>query len=255
MGLDVRGIPVWNDNYAWLLRDEESGRCAVVDAPEAAPVLAVLSAEGWTLDHVLNTHHHPDHVGGNLELKAATGCTIIGPRADEARIPGIDRAVGEGDTVALGQSVAAVWDTPAHTRGHITFVFGGAAFVGDTLFVAGCGRLFEGTAAQMWAAMQRYAALPDDTLLYCAHEYTLSNLRFARHLEPDNPALAAAEAAAREARAAGAFTVPTAVGAERHTNPFMRADHAEVRAAVGLPEAPAAEVLGEVRRRKNHFRG
>jgi hydroxyacylglutathione hydrolase len=255
MGLDVRGIPVWNDNYAWLLRDEESGRCAVVDAPEAEPVLAVLAAEGWALDHILNTHHHPDHIGGNLALKAETGCTIIGPRADRARIPGIDRAVGEGDTVALGQSVAEVWDTPAHTRGHISFVFDGAAFVGDTLFVAGCGRLFEGTPAQMWTAMQRYASLPDDTLLYCAHEYTLSNLRFARHLEPDNPDLAAAEAAARRTRAVGDFTVPTTVGAERRTNPFMRADTAAVGAAVGLAAASPAEVLGEVRRLKNGFRG
>ncbi len=255
MALDVIGIPVWNDNYAWLLHDPETGVCAVVDAPEAPPILNALDAQGWTLSLLLNTHHHPDHIGANLDLKRLTGCTIVGPRADAARIPGIDVQVGEGDTVAVGASQATVWDTPAHTRGHITYVFDGMAFVGDTLFVAGCGRLFEGTGDQMWTAMQRYAALPGDTRLYCAHEYTLSNLRFARSLEPQNPALIAAESAAQDARAAGRFTVPTTVEQERRINPFMRAGSAEMQSVVGMMDAPGGTVLTEVRRRKDHFRG
>ena len=227
-------VPALTDNYIWLLRDPASGAVAVVDPGESAPPLAEAQARGWTISDVLNTHWHPDHVGGNLAIKAATGCAITAPAAEEARIQGVDRAVAEGDQVAVGGFEAVVWEIPAHTAGHIAFYFEQQKliFVGDTLFAMGCGRLFEGTAEQMFANMARFAGLPDDVLVYCGHEYTLANARWAATIEPGNQALARRLAAVEQARAEGRVTLPTTIGEERATNPFMRADSVEAFAAL-----------------------
>jgi hydroxyacylglutathione hydrolase len=223
--LDIVRIPVLSDNYVWLVHDPASGATMVVDPAVADPVLDAAKARGWTITDIWNTHWHPDHTGGNAAIKEATGCTITGPAAEFARIPTLDVQVRGGDTVRLGNHVASVWDVPAHTAGHIAYHFAddAAIFVGDTMFAMGCGRLFEGTAEQMFANMQKLATLDDATRVYCAHEYTLSNARFAMTVEPDNDALAARLAAVEAARAAGEATVPTTIGAERATNPFLRA--------------------------------
>ena len=233
MSLEIVRIPVLQDNYVWLAHEPDSGETLVVDPAVAAPVLAEADARGWRISQIWNTHWHPDHVGGNLEIKAATGCTITGPAGEAAKIPGIDRAVSEGDMVMLGTATATVIDVPAHTAGHNAYIFADdrAAFVGDTLFAMGCGRLFEGTAAQMFANMAKLAALPDDTAVYCAHEYTLSNAKFAVTVEPDNAALASRYAEVIAMRERGEPTVPTSIGAERATNPFMRAATVEELAA------------------------
>ncbi len=233
MSLEIVRIPVLQDNYVWLAHEPDSGETLVVDPAVAAPVLAEADTRGWRISQIWNTHWHPDHVGGNLEIKAATGCTITGPAGEAAKIPGIDRAVREGDSVTLGTATATVIDVPAHTAGHNAYIFADdrAAFVGDTLFAMGCGRLFEGTAAQMFANMAKLAALPDDTAVYCAHEYTLSNAKFAVTVEPDNAALASRYAEVIAMRERGEPTVPTSIGAERATNPFMRAATVEELAA------------------------
>jgi hydroxyacylglutathione hydrolase len=235
--LEVVRIPVLSDNYVWLLHDDASGETVAVDPAVAEPVLAAATARGWRIGQIWNTHWHGDHVGGNAAIKAATGCIITGPAAEADRIGTLDRTVGEGDHVRIGDHVAIVMAVPAHTAGHIAYHLADdrLAFVGDTLFAMGCGRLFEGTAAQMFANMQRLATMPDDTRVYCAHEYTLSNGRFALTVEPDNDALAARVAAVEAARARGEATVPTSIGEERATNIFMRArdvaELAERRAA------------------------
>ncbi|SEI56667.1 hydroxyacylglutathione hydrolase [Sphingobium sp. AP50] len=223
--LEVVRIPVLNDNYVWLLHDDASGQTVVVDPAVAEPVLEAAAARGWTIDQIWNTHWHGDHVGGNAAIKAATGCIITGPAAEAGKIGTLDRTVGEGDHVRIGDHVATVMAVPAHTAGHVAYHLAGdhIIFIGDTLFAMGCGRLFEGTAAQMFANMARLAALPDDTIVYCAHEYTLSNGRFALGIEPDNVALAQRVAAVEAARARGEATVPTSIGQERATNIFMRA--------------------------------
>jgi hydroxyacylglutathione hydrolase len=223
--LEITRIPVLSDNYVWLVHEPQSGATMVVDPAVADPVLEAAAARGWTISDIWNTHWHPDHTGGNAAIKDATGCTITGPAAEFARIPTLDRQVKGGDTVRLGNVEAAVWDVPAHTAGHIAYHFAddAAIFVGDTMFAMGCGRLFEGTAEQMFANMQQLGTLDDATRVYCAHEYTLSNARFAVTVEPDNAALAARLAAVESARAAGEATVPTTIGAERATNPFLRA--------------------------------
>lgn len=237
MSLDVVRIPVLSDNYVWLVRETISGDVMVVDPAVAEPVLAKAAELGWTITHIWNTHWHPDHTGGNAEIKAATGSTITGPAAEFERIPTLDVQVRGGDVVTLGATQAQVIDVPAHTAGHIAFHFGdeGVVFVGDTLFAMGCGRLFEGTADQMFANMQRLAALPDETHVYCAHEYTQSNGRYALVAEPDNAALVERMAQVDAMRARGEPTVPTTIGLERATNPFMRAasvaELAERRAA------------------------
>ncbi len=241
--LDIARLPALTDNYVWLVHDAASGETMVVDPAVADVVEAALAARGWRLSAIWNTHWHPDHTGGNTALKAAHNVPVIAPAGEAARIPTADRLVREGDVVMLGAHAAKVMETPAHTAGHISYHFADAdvIFVGDTLFAMGCGRLFEGTAAQMFAAMQRYAALPDDTAVYCAHEYTESNGRYALTVEPDNAVLAERMAAVRTARAAGEATVPTSIGLERATNPFLRArDVAQ---------------LAELRTGKDGFRG
>ena len=226
--LDIICIPALSDNYIWLVHDPASDETIVIDPAVDEPVLAEASRRGWRIGQIWNTHWHGDHTGGNAGIKAATGCTITGPAAEAARIPTLDRRVAEGDRVALGAVEATVLDVPGHTAGHIAFHLPGEdiVFVGDTLFAMGCGRLFEGTADQMWANMQRLAALPPATMVYCAHEYTQSNARFARTIEPDNEAIAMRLIEVDAARARGQATVPTTIGAERATNPFMRAGSA-----------------------------
>jgi hydroxyacylglutathione hydrolase len=217
-------IPALSDNYVWLLPYAD-GKAAVIDPATADSVLAAAGAAGLAITHILNTHWHPDHVGGNLAIKAATGCTVIGPARETAKIPGLDFAVDDGDQVALGDLLADVIFVGAHTAGHIAYHFAdrGLLFPGDTLFAMGCGRLFEGTADDMFAALSRLKALPADTLVFCAHEYTLSNARFAITVEPDNRALAARLAAVQAARAQGQPTVPFRLHEELETNPFLRA--------------------------------
>jgi len=225
MPLEIIRIPAFSDNYIWLVHDPDSGETMVVDPGDAAPVLAEADRRGWAISAIWNTHWHPDHTGGNQTIKEATGATVIAPAAEAGRIPTADRLVAEGDTVTLGGHVATVMETPAHTAGHISYYFAddAALFSGDTLFAMGCGRLFEGTAEQMHAAMQRFADLPPQTRVYCAHEYTLSNARYARVAEPDNAATAKRFAAVDAMRAAGEPTIPTTIGEELATNPFLRA--------------------------------
>ncbi|KAI8470855.1 MAG: beta-lactamase-like protein [Monoraphidium minutum] len=257
--MEVVRLPALSDNYMWLLRDGGSGKTAVVDPAEAGPVFAELKKRGWGLDYVLNTHHHGDHTGGNLELKRAfPGLQIVGPRADAARIPGIDVQVGDGDEFAFGGHAVRVFDTPGHTRGHITLWVPGAAalFPGDTLFALGCGRLFEGDPATMWASLSKLTPLPRETKVYCAHEYTASNARFAVSVNPGNAALAERKAAVDAARARGEPTVPSTLGEELDTNPFLRTRDPEIRSKLGLgADAEDWRVFGAVRAAKDGFRG
>ena len=241
--IEVVRIPALSDNYIWLAHDAASGETIVVDPAVADPVLEAAAARGWTISAIWNTHWHPDHTGGNAAIKAATGCTVIAPAAEAAKIPTADRLVAEGDMVMIGAGAAQVIDVPAHTAGHIAYHLPEAqiVFVGDTLFAMGCGRLFEGTAALMFANLQRLAALPGDTTVYCAHEYTQSNGRYALVAEPDNEALIDRMAEVDAMRAQGLPTVPTTIALERATNPFMR--------AVSVDE------LAERRAEKDSFRG
>lgn len=227
--LEVVRIPVLRDNYIWLLHDDVSAETVAIDPAVAEPVLEAAAARGWTIDQIWNTHWHGDHVGGNAAIRAATHCRITGPAAEADKIGTLDRQVREGDLVSIGAHQAVVMEVPAHTAGHIAYHLADdrIVFVGDTLFAMGCGRLFEGTPGQMFANMQRLAALPGETAVYCAHEYTQSNGSFALTVEPDNAALRARMAQVDEARARGEATVPTTIAQERATNIFMRARDVE----------------------------
>jgi hydroxyacylglutathione hydrolase len=241
--MEIVRIPALSDNYIWLVHEPESGETMVVDPAVAEPVLAEAERRGWHIGQIWNTHWHPDHTGGNAAIKAATGAFVTAPAAEAERIPTMDRGVREGDVVTLGPVEARVIEVPAHTAGHIAYHLPDVAtvFVGDTMFAMGCGRLFEGSAEQMYANLQRLATLPSETRVYCAHEYTASNGRFALTVEPDNQALAARMAAVEKARAAGEATVPTTIALERETNPFVRASN--------------VEQFAERRRGKDEFRG
>ena len=225
--MEIVPVPAFTDNYLWLIHDDASGETAVVDPGDAAPVLAEVKRRGWTLTQVWNTHWHPDHTGGNLAIKQETGARISGPAGEN--ISGRDVALKEGDEIRLGDHVGRVIEVPGHTLGHIALIFEDEriAFVGDTLFAMGCGRLFEGSPQQMYRSLQRLAALPEDTRLYCAHEYTLSNAQFAVHAEPGNASIADRLAQVKLLRDEGKITVPTTVAEERETNPFVRATNAD----------------------------
>jgi hydroxyacylglutathione hydrolase len=253
MPLTVHQFPCLSDNYGFLARDDATGQTACIDTPDAGAILRELKKLGWTLSLILNTHWHPDHAGGNAEVVAATGAKVVGP-AEVTRIAALDREVRGGDTVMLGETRFEVIETGGHTLGHIAYhdAADGIAFVGDTLFALGCGRLFEGTAEQMWASLQRLAALPDDTTVYCAHEYTASNARFALSVD-DDPALKARAAQVFAMRERGEPTVPTTIALEKATNPFLRAPRLAER--VGAGGEPDYKAFGAVRAAKDNFKG
>jgi hydroxyacylglutathione hydrolase len=253
--LEIEQIPLLSDNYAYLVHEPRAGVTGVVDPAVAAPVLERLKARGWTLDWILSTHHHSDHTAGNLEVKEATGCRVAGAEKDKARIPGIDLKLAEGDAFQLGELEAQVLETPGHTSGHISFWFADAdaLFCADTLFSLGCGRVIEGTHGQMWNSLCKLAALPDGAMVYCGHEYTQANARFALTVDPDNPALQARAAEVDRLRAAGKPTVPSRLGEERKANPFLRAGDKAIRKRLGMENAGDAEVFAEIRRRKDRF--
>ncbi len=247
-------IPCLSDNYAVLMHDPDSGTTILVDAPDVEPIEAALKRRGWRLTHILVTHHHGDHVAGVPALKAAYGAHVVGPAPEADKIGGLDETVSEGDRVTAGPFSASVIATPGHTLGHVAYWFEDieVLFAGDTLFAMGCGRLFEGTAAQMWGSLSKLAALPDDTIVFCGHEYTLANARFAATVDPGNEALKERIGQVEQSRAEKQPTVPTTIGVEKLTNPFLRAGDPAVASAVGMAGAPAADVFAEVRRRKDN---
>jgi hydroxyacylglutathione hydrolase len=243
------------DNYGVLLHDPASGATAAIDAPEAAPVEAALEFTGWRLSDILVTHHHGDHTAGIPELKQRHRCRVVAPQQEAAKIPLVDETVREGAKVNVGKLDANVIETPGHTAGHVSYWFHSdkLVFAGDTLFSIGCGRVIEGTPEMMWDSLLKLRDLPGDTQIFCGHEYTLANIRFAQTIEPNNRALAArAEEAARQV-AAGKPTIPTTIDQEKAANPFLRADVPSVAASVGMAGKPAAQVFAEVRARKNKF--
>ena len=253
MAAEIRLFPCLSDNFGYLIHDPASGATASIDAPEAAPVIKALQREGWHLTDILVTHHHADHVGGLAELKQKYDCRVVAPHDKTAAIPEVDERVKQGDTVMIGTLTARVLDTPGHTLDHISYVFDDerALFAADTLFSIGCGRVFEGTYPMMWESLLKLRALPDDMRLYCGHEYTASNVKFALGIEPNNPALQARAKQVDALRAAGKPTIPVLLGEEKKANVFLRADAPEVAAAVGLAGKAAADVFGELRERKN----
>ena len=250
---EIHQFACLKDNYGVLLRDPGAGVVAAIDAPDGDEVAAALKSKGWTLTHILTTHRHGDHTDGNLQLKAASGCTIIGPKGEADKVPGIDQAVAEGDTFMLGSLEVRVLETPGHTKGHISYWIPSAevAFAGDTLFALGCGRVFEGDAEEMWRSLSKLAALPPATRVYCGHEYTLANARFALTIEPENAALQARVLDIEAKRARGEATLPTRIDIELATNPFLRPQSPAIRKRLGLETAPDWQVFGEIRERKN----
>ena len=247
----IETIPCLTDNYAYLVSG--GGLCAAIDPSEPGPVEAALRARGLKLTHILNTHHHWDHTGGNAALKKAYGALVVGPAKDRERIPGIDIGVEENQGWRFGEYQVGILEVPAHTRGAIAFVFANSVFTGDTLFAMGCGRLFEGTPAMMHESLAKLAALPDDTSVYCGHEYTLNNARFALTLEPGNRELQARMKEVEALRAKGEPTIPSSIGLEKRTNPFLRTGSAEIRASLKMETADDIAVFAEIRRRKDAF--
>lgn len=255
MPLEIVTVPCRTDNYAYLLRDAATGKVGLVDAPEAGPIAAALEERGWGLDTILITHHHDDHIAGVEELRGRFGAEVVGAEADRHRLPRLDRAVREGDTVALGESRGTVIDVSGHTVGHVAYHFAeaGAVFTADSLMTMGCGRVFEGTAPMMWASLQKLAALPAGTMVYSGHEYAASNARFAVALDGEDAAFRARQAAIEAARAEGLPTVPVKLSEELASNPFLRATDPVLKARIGMAGAPDVEVFAEIRRRKDSF--
>ena len=253
--LQVHQFPCLSDNYGYLLHDPASRETACIDTPDADAYLREARAKGWRITAIWNTHWHPDHAGGNANIKAATGCTIVAPAIDAPKIEGVDRTLVDGDVVRIGVHDARVIDVGGHTMGHIAYYLpdAGIAFVGDSLFALGCGRMFEGTAPQFWASLSRLKTLPPETTLYCAHEYTQSNASFALHADPDNTALKDYAAEVERKRAAGQPTVPMGLARELATNPFLRADTPEMQARWGGNTPP--ETFAAIRAAKDSFRG
>lgn len=253
--LEVHQFQCLQDNYGYLIHDRDNDLTAAIDTPEVNPINRALAEKGWRLTHILNTHHHFDHAGGNLALKEKWGCTIVGSKSDASRIPGIDVKVGDGDTYQFGDHTARVFDVSGHTIGHIAYYFADDAmlFCGDALFALGCGRLFEGTPAQMWTSLQKLRNLPDDTAVYCAHEYTQANAKFALSVEPQNQELQARSKEIDELRSAGKPTVPSTIGLEKATNPFLRPMSDDLQNNIGKKGADLVEVFAETRRRKDNF--
>jgi hydroxyacylglutathione hydrolase len=256
MTLIVEQFLCRTDNFGVLIHDSVAGVTASIDAPEEAPIAIKLKERGWRLDHIFVTHHHADHTDGIPALKAAFGAKVTAPAGEAARIPGVDHVAKGGDRLRFGGYDIEVIDTPGHTLGHISYYLPAAriAFVADTLFAVGCGRVIEGTMEMMWQSLEKLAALPPDTSIYCGHEYTEANIRFALTVEPDNADLVARAAEVKALRAAGKLTLPTTIARERATNPFLRAGEPGIRARLGMKDAPAAAVFGEIRRRKDAFR-
>lgn len=255
MPAETRLFLCLKDNYGVLLHDPASGATASIDAPEAAPVEAALQATGWKLTDILVTHHHADHTAGIQALKQKHRCRVVAPAAEAEKIPGVDESVREDDKVLVGKLSANVIETPGHTLGHVTYWFHGErlAFVGDTLFSIGCGRVIEGTPGMMWRSLLKLRDLPDDTEIYCGHEYTAANIRFALTVEKDNPVLNARAAQVEQQIAAGEPTIPVTIGDEKLANPFLRADVADLACDIGMAGKPAAQVFAEIRARKNKF--
>jgi hydroxyacylglutathione hydrolase len=254
--LEIIALSVLTDNYIYLLHDKVSGKTAVVDPAEADPVLNILDKNNWRLDAIFNTHHHGDHIGGNLKLKQVTGCKIYAAKADKQRIPGIDILLQDADSLQLGTFQFLIMETPGHTSAHICFYSAKAQalFCGDTLFSLGCGRLFEGSAEQMWLSLQKLKALPTDTRIYCAHEYTMANGRFALSLEGENPELLKRMQEVAALRGQNQPTLPSTIGQELATNPFLREDSMAIRNSVGVGmNAASAQVFATIRRLKDEF--
>lgn len=253
--LQIEVFPCRSDNFGVLLHDPESHLTASIDAPEEAPIVAAAERNGWKITHIFTTHHHTDHVEANLALKEHYGLEIIGPREEAVAIPGLDRAVADGDTFEFGSYPVNVIETPGHTAGHVCYHLPDAKllFAADTLFALGCGRLFERPAADMWHSLQKLAALPDETAVYFGHEYTLSNARFALTIDPDNERLKTRVAEIEEIRAAGGFTIPTMLGLEKETNPFLRVADPAIRRNLLMESRTNEEVFAEIRKRKDNF--
>lgn len=255
MPLEIVTIPCRSDNYAFLLREPTTGEIGLIDAPEAAPIRAALKQRGWELHKIFVTHHHDDHIAGVEELSDSFGAQVIGAEADAHRLPPLDHAVAEGETVRLGDETGHVIDVSGHTVGHIAFHFpdSGAVFTADSLMALGCGRVFEGTPEMMWESLSKLKALPPETIVCSGHEYTQSNAKFALTIEPENSDLISRAEAVAAARAEGRATVPSSLAEELATNPFLRADLPEVKSLLGMADQPDAAVFAEIRRRKDNF--